>query len=298
MNFKVLCILISILFSGFCLSEEPVKYQFYRTAKAGDIEQIERLKRIYDINDIDGSGLEGPAFNIAVYKGDIGAVNILFSAGANIQIEWWNTGFPLHIVAKAGNIKMIRWLYSRGADANAVNRVGYSPIHSTALFGHVEAFMVLRELGADIHKKVERTGHSLLHLVALGNHPEFIEVLVLQLRMAIDMRNFLGYTPLHEAVRTDSFKSVEKLVKLGADIYASGKVFGYFTGVTPLDIAKKRDHADIKEFLTQVHEKHKQGGYVKALEYERKFMQVPHPERMSSFINSCRNLFRRFVLPK
>ena len=167
MKFKVLCLFIVMLFSGFCLSKEPVKYQFYRAAKAGNIEEINRLKKMYNINDTSGSGLEGSALNIAVNRSDKGAVNMLLFAGASTRIEGWNEGFPMHIAAVVGDVEMIRLLGLRGVDANAVNRKGYSPVHSTAWFGQVSAFRALHELGAYIHKRVEDNNEeSLLHLVA------------------------------------------------------------------------------------------------------------------------------------
>ena len=301
MTFKVLCILTALLFSWFCLSQESIKYQFYQAAKSGNFELVKEMARVYDINDTKGSGLEGPALNIAVHRGDIGAVNILLDAGADISIEGWSDGFPLHIAAKSGNVEMIRFLHSKGANINAVNNIGLFPIHSTAWFGHIEAFKVLNELGAGIHERAKRNGESILHRVARGNHPQFIEVLVLQFRLAVDVRSHLGgYTPLHEAVRTWSFESVKKLVELGADIYAhSGRVNRW---VTPLDLARQSGNTDIKEFLMQEHQRHKQEKYSKALRYEV-FMTTSDSvkksfNRGSGFINSCRNLFRRFALSK
>ena len=298
---KVLCILMALLFSGFCLSEKSVKDQFYQAAKAGDIEEIQALKQIgFNINDNRGSGLAGPALNRAVKEGDIEAVEILLDMGASVHIEGWETGYPLHIAAKAGDVKMIRLLHSRGANVDAVNKLGYSPVHSTAWFGHISSLKVLNELGAGIHKKVESNGESLLHLVARRGHPEFIELLVSHFGVEVDVRNHSLYTPLHEAVRMWSFESVKKLVELGADIYARSR-----KGTTPLGLARKSSHADMKEFLTQAHKQHKQEGSAKALSYESAIQVQKISDfgeksfnRFSSFINSCQNLLRRFVLLK
>ena len=85
---KVLCILMALLFSGFCLSEESVKDQFYQAAKNGDIERIQALKDAgFDINDKSVSRLEGPALNRAVKEADIEAVEILLNMGASVHIK-------------------------------------------------------------------------------------------------------------------------------------------------------------------------------------------------------------------
>ena len=142
-------------------------------------------------------------------------------------------------------------------------------------------------------------------LLRAEDYPKFIEVLVLQFGMEVDVRSRLKYTPLHEAVRTWSFESVKKLVELGADIYAfSGKVkdLGYDRWMTPLDLAKKSRSVEIKEFLMQVHQRHKQEGLAKALSYETT-MQVfdsvtKDVKRAPSFINSCRKLLRKLTSSK
>ena len=164
------------------------------------------------------------------------------------------------------------------------------------------SFKVLNELGAGIHKKVEGNGESLLHLVARRDRPEFIELLVSQFRIEVDVRSRKLYTPLHEAVRSWSFESVKKLVELGADIYAISeeeRFLGYRYGISPLSLARKSGHAGIKRFLMQVHQQHKEEGSARALGYEAFDSGKNNFNRVStSFINQLSKLIEKICFTK
>lgn len=60
---------------------------------------------------------------------------------------------PLHFAALGGLVGMMRPLLEAGADPNAVDKLhGHTPLHSCGTHGHVHAAKLLLEFGADAHK--------------------------------------------------------------------------------------------------------------------------------------------------
>lgn len=55
--------------------------------------------------------------------------------------------------SKKGDVEKVKKLLKEGADANAKDRFGFTPLHYTALNGHFEVVKLLIERGADVNAK-------------------------------------------------------------------------------------------------------------------------------------------------
>ena len=76
-----------------------------------------------------------------------------------------------------GNTDMVRSLLSSpGADVNATNERGSTPLLEAARYGHDDVTRVLIAAGADIKAK-DNDGKTALMLAVQGNHDEVVRVL-------------------------------------------------------------------------------------------------------------------------
>ncbi|MCL2104127.1 MAG: ankyrin repeat domain-containing protein [Kiritimatiellaeota bacterium] len=74
------------------------------------------------------------------------------SQGANVNAKDVFGRTPLHWAAICGNIEAIKFLVSQGADVNARDSKGYTPLHQAAR-GNIEAVKFLVSKGADVNAK-------------------------------------------------------------------------------------------------------------------------------------------------
>lgn len=76
-----------------------------------------------------------------------------------------------------GNTDMVRSLLSSpGADVNATNERGSTPLLEAARYGHNDIVRVLIAAGADVKAK-DKDGKTALMLAVQGNHDEVVRVL-------------------------------------------------------------------------------------------------------------------------
>ena len=113
--------------------------------------------------------------------------------------------------ATEGNIKGIKQLIADGADVNAKNRDGTTPLQTAAIRGHKEFLQLLIANGADVNAKNEDR-MTPLHCAAIGTS--------------------LNYLSRGGRYGVDHKEIAELLISAGADVNAQDE-----DGETPVDIA-------------------------------------------------------------
>jgi ankyrin repeat protein len=125
--------------------------QFIKAAKSGDVEKLRVLldadADLIHARDADGS----TALHCATWKGHQAIVTFLLSAGAVVNIhnnnEHWGTT-PLHAAAHANQATIAKMLIENGADVNAQDKDGKTPLHHTTFHKAKAAARVLQNSGA------------------------------------------------------------------------------------------------------------------------------------------------------
>ena len=132
-------------------------------------------------------------------------VKALLKAGANIEASGPAGGTALHRAALAGNVATAKELVNWGADVHAVNVSEQTPLHICAeqippVSGSTTTAMImcLLDAGANINAP-EYMGWSPLHSAVSSSNLEAIEAL-LAARANVDAKAVGGATPLHFAV--------------------------------------------------------------------------------------------------
>jgi ankyrin repeat protein len=162
---------------------------------------------------------------------------------------------PLHIAAFHNSVEHVTKLVSAGAQIDAIDEVGYTPLHYSTIFGRAEALDELIRLGACINfdqgslppskqTKAEQPIRLAMEcnqskcadiLLTHGAKPdteyfrgyeinlvalEFINCLEVLLRHGAkpDVYNKLGQTPLMKACKEGNVPAVKLLLKYGASV--------------------------------------------------------------------------------
>ncbi len=150
----------------------------------------------------------------------------------------------LHEVAGQGGLPMVELLLHLGADPNARDQLGHTPLYFVGNASHgthgADVVRVLVQGGANVNAQ-ERLKHcTALHMATRRGNVPVAEAL-LDCGADGEARDKLGDTPLHRAVKCGKTEMVAFLLSRGADVHAEGK-----RGMTPWQVARG---ASMKQLL-------------------------------------------------
>ncbi len=187
-------------------------------------------------------------FAYAAAGGRREVVEFLLAHGANkadleIRNAWGRT--PLCAVARdGGNAEAIKLLISLGANINAADSSGMTPIMLAAWRPYKEVVNVLLDAGADIPVNTPR-GQQLLADAASHGLEKLFSRLV-EKGASLNIPSDEGGTLLHAAAEGGALAIVESLVSRGFDVNRKNS-FGW----VPLHLAAEQGHKDVISFLLQ-----------------------------------------------
>ena len=102
--------------------------------------------------------------------------------------------YELHDACKAGNLAEVKRLLEAGADANAVNKYGNTPLYFASSLDSTEIAELLIDAGALVNT-VSKCGATTLHWVCLRRHKAMV-ILLINAGANIKAATKSGYTPL------------------------------------------------------------------------------------------------------
>jgi ankyrin repeat protein len=144
----------------------------------------------------------------------------------------------LHEIAGQGNVRIVAALLRLGADPNASDGYGQTPLYwvsnafpsDSAARAAVVATLV--QAGANVNARERVKGCSALHVAARRGNVLVAQAL-LECGADIEARDKYGDTPLHRAVKCRQAEMVAFLLATGADAQATSK-----SGQTPQQMAR------------------------------------------------------------
>ncbi len=170
----------------------------------------------------------------------------------------------LHLVARLGTPEEIDTLVIAGAQINAIDSTGFSPLHSAAFWGRLEATQKLLELGANPTLQ-DKEGDTPVDVARLMGYMEvaalFVQIdasldaLIAKYRYLIDFAKLDltdinqqaypgGDALIHIVSYIGTLEEMDLLVASGAQINAVGDI-----GYTPLHYAALKGRLDMAEKL-------------------------------------------------
>lgn len=135
----------------------------------------------------------------------------------------------LHYAAEGGDVKLIKFLISKGSEINPIMKKGNTPLSTAIGFSKNEAIKSLLEAGVDPNHKLGESDYNRTHFHFYINKARKIDKGIFDLFISkganLEARDFYDDTPLITAAglefsMTDNAKY---LLKAGADIQAENK---------------------------------------------------------------------------
>ena len=169
----------------------------------------------------------------------------LLEGGARVDATDGRGKTPLFYAARAGRVMALRMLLKAGADPDARDQFNQNALHEAVKSGAgYKSIGPLIEAGADPTATdslgLRKKGFTPLHCAAAANNDNAIRAL-LEKGVDPDIRGLRMNTPLHIAASNDNWFPITLLVQVGgANPYLKNR-----NGLTPLDVAKKREKMDI-----------------------------------------------------
>ncbi|MEQ8169621.1 MAG: ankyrin repeat domain-containing protein [Candidatus Eremiobacterota bacterium] len=146
----------------------------------------------------------------------IAEAKILFD---NLDVYFKNSEGTTLLHSRVNNFSDVKALVYNGADINAANIYGDTPLHYLAGYcdynpDRLDTARFLIEHGASVNLQ-DREGNTPLHKAAENGFYSLADLLIKK-GAIIDMRNFYGYTPLDLAILWGREDTVRLLQKYGA----------------------------------------------------------------------------------
>ncbi len=114
----------------------------------------------------------------------------------------------LHDHARAGDIQRLKQALDRGANLEARDGTGETPLYSAAVAGQSDIVEMLIKRGADVQARNEK-GLTLLHVAAYGGQIDLATLLINSGADVNDSKNRFNTTPLHLAAEENQLSMVE-----------------------------------------------------------------------------------------
>jgi len=216
-------------------------------------EQRQEMQRIRNMISANPGSVNSPdahgytPLHLAVLNNYIPLLQWLKDHGADPNSHGQSGNRPLHVAIISDHSSggtLILTLLRMGADVNAANDYGDTPLHQAAYLGLTEKVRLLLKNKADVSKRAQRGETPLLYAARPEGYPDTVLAL-LEGGAEVNAADDFGMTPLHGAAMIGDVDVARILIDKGAADINLQTLSGY----TPLHIAALSGKAEFVQYL-------------------------------------------------
>ena len=222
----------------------PIEQLFHNAALGEDLGQLTQV-----VNSKDHCNTP---LHKASETGNLKMVKALILLGAEVGAKSIPFNLtPLHVAAQSGRTSIVKYFIEKQKiPLESKDGSGQTPLHHA---GNVDVAKYLIEKGADIEAKDE-DGNTPLNRRAIfcvrDNIPAQPEIdiakYLIDMGAQIETKNFLGETPLHTAAECNFAQMVKYLIERGAQVNTRN-----LRNETPFDLADQNRHFKVAKHLLE-----------------------------------------------
>jgi len=181
-------------------------------------------------------------------SGDHQGIQRLLKKGANINATDKRGRTPLMIATYNNDFETSKILISAGADVNILDNLKNNPFLYAGAEGYINILKLTIEAGADA-SLLNRYGGTALIPASEHGYVEVVKLLLEKTDTDVNLINNLGWTALLEAIilnygGVNQQETIKLLIKHGADVNINDG-----QGVSPLEHARQRGFREIERIL-------------------------------------------------
>ena len=187
---------------------------------------------------------------VAAARGDAAEISRLAASGADVNARENYGRTPLHIATFGRHRDAVAALAKARADLNLKERDRYDAVTIAAVADDVATLKLLLQLGASAKQITSRYDGTALIAAAHLGHDEVVKLLI-EAGAPLDHVNNLGWTALIEAIVLGQggprhVATLTALVRAGANVNLADR-----NGQTPLQLARQRGYKPMVAILEQ-----------------------------------------------
>ncbi|UCE22743.1 MAG: ankyrin repeat domain-containing protein [Candidatus Aminicenantes bacterium] len=233
---------LAILFMNFFIMPAFTQ-DIHKAVRNGDIEKVKQLlekdKELVKLRDINNN----TPLHLACRAAHKEIVELLILNGADVDAKNDYGRSPLHLAwREKGSARISQILIENGADIDLKNNFGETPLSVAVAVGNEDMLNVLIKNNARVPITGNK-GKELLHRAASKGFAEFVDLMI-ERGVDTSSTNNNGGTLLHSAAFGGLVELMEKLIKDGTNVNELNRY-----GLSPLHRAASEGHKKVIELL-------------------------------------------------
>ncbi|CAC5416768.1 DAPK [Mytilus coruscus] len=224
-------------------AENFVMAALFGASEEGNLQGIKDLVKMAQNIDLLATNKHGEtALHMAASGGHTEIIKYLQSKGADVNVVDKNVDGLIYWAARQGQLEVIKYLKEENVSLDTQNKSGESALHVAARYGHSAVIAYLVSEGAELNQQ-DTLGDTALHSAAWHGFNQIVASLSSG-GADLNKQNKDGETSLHCAAARGYLDSVKTLLDSGAPINQIDKM-----GCTALHLACNRRHSNIAMLL-------------------------------------------------